>query len=582
MKSPHTPCLAIGAMCTEELPKGGMASSRARNWRLFKRVLLERPDEALAVAWLRLTNRRERAARRLRDAALIVLEPYAAWIDLVEVLHRTRQARPTRRVSICVVRLSQGSTEAVEAQDWIVDWAGARPGSAPEAFCCLRDAIIACTSDLVVPVGRETVLADKALEEFAACFVSAPEFPAYFGDHDRVDAFGRRRDPYFKPRWNAELALAQDYVSQVCAIRTSLVKVAVTAFSARAPSVHALLLHVASKASEAPMHVPRILAHLPPGIDEAREQQERLAHVRDFIAGTGATVARDRFGILRVSWPLPDVLPTVSIIIPTRDQVALVSRCVELILADTDYPEFEILIVDNGSCEPRTRAWFNIITRDRRVRVLRFEGPFNFSAINNFAAREACGSYLCLLNNDTEIRNGSWLTELMRYAVRPGIGAVGSKLLYADHSIQHAGVCVGLGNAAGHVHRALDDSKPGYFALAHSAHFVSAVTAACLVVARDKYEAVGGLDETAFRVAYNDVDFCLKLQRHGWRNVYAPQSVLLHLESKSRGSDFSPEHRARYLRELAELQARWATESYMDPVHHPALDRASEEYRIAV
>lgn len=258
------------------------------------------------------------------------------------------------------------------------------------------------------------------------------------------------------------------------------------------------------------------------------------------------------------------------------------SRCVELILADTDYPEFEILIVDNGSCEPRTRAWFNIITRDRRVRVLRFEGPFNFSAINNFAAREACGSYLCLLNNDTEIRNGSWLTELMRYAVRPGIGAVGSKLLYADHSIQHAGVCVGLGNAAGHVHRALDDSKPGYFALAHSAHFVSAVTAACLVVARDKYEAVGGLDETAFRVAYNDVDFCLKLQRHGWRNVYAPQSVLLHLESKSRGSDFSPEHRARYLRELAELQARWATESYMDPVHHPALDRASEEYRIAV
>jgi GT2 family glycosyltransferase len=254
--------------------------------------------------------------------------------------------------------------------------------------------------------------------------------------------------------------------------------------------------------------------------------------------------------------------------------------CVGSVLRETDYADYDVLIVDNGSVLPQTHAWFDTVTADDRVSVLAYDHPYNYSAINNFAARRARGQYLCLLNNDTEIIDGAWLRELMRHAVRPGVGAVGAKLLYPDHSIQHAGVVIGLGNAAGHAHRMLPDDRPGYFALAHCAHEASAVTAACLVVERRKFDAVGGLEEAELQIAYNDVDLCLKLTQAGWRTIYAPQAILIHHESKSRGPDLSPHHIDRYRRELATLQQRWGTATLIDRMHHPRLDRASETYRI--
>jgi len=219
-------------------------------------------------------------------------------------------------------------------------------------------------------------------------------------------------------------------------------------------------------------------------------------------------------------------------------------------------------------------------TAHPRVSILLYDHPYNYSAINNAAVAQSRGSYLCLLNNDTEIIEGSWLTELMRYATRTHVGAVGAKLLYGDGSIQHAGVLLGIGGAAGHAHRGLRDDEPGYFAMAHSAHYATAVTAACLVVERAKFEAVGGFDEAMLQIAYNDVDLCLKLERAGWRNVYAPQAMLTHHESKSRGLDLSPEHFERYRAELAVLQERWNTVDAVDPLHHPYLDRSSETYRV--
>ncbi|MFL5240428.1 MAG: glycosyl transferase, partial [Rhizomicrobium sp.] len=213
-----------------------------------------------------------------------------------------------------------------------------------------------------------------------------------------------------------------------------------------------------------------------------------------------------------------------------------------------------------------------------RIRVLAYPGPYNFSAINNAAALAARGAYLCLLNNDTEVVNAEWLTELMRYAVRDEVGAAGAKLLYEDGTIQHAGVVVGIGGAAGHAHRFLPATEPGYFRQPHVAQYVSAVTAACLVVEKKKFEAVGGLDEVALAVAFNDVDFCLKLEKAGWRNVYVPHAVLLHHESKSRGDDISPLNIDRYRRELRTLQERWGTTTYDDPLHNPNLDRYSETY----
>jgi GT2 family glycosyltransferase len=288
------------------------------------------------------------------------------------------------------------------------------------------------------------------------------------------------------------------------------------------------------------------------------------------------------FGTAQIKWPLPPRLPLVSVIVPTRDKVKLLRKCVEGVLHGTNYPNLELIIVDNGSAETHTHAYLADICADPRVRVLPYAAPYNYSAINNFAAAQARGEYLCLLNNDTEVLEDSWLREMMRQATRPQVGAVGAKLLYEDRSIQHAGVIIGLGEAAGHAHRFLKEGQPGYFGQAHIPQYVSAVTAACLLVQKSKFEAVGGLDAAELAVAFNDVDFCLKLERAGWRNVYTPQATLIHHESKSRGRDISPQHIDRYLKELKVLQERWSTKTYLDPLHNPNLSKATENFLIGL
>ncbi|WP_174298216.1 glycosyltransferase family 2 protein, partial [Sphingomonas bacterium] len=293
----------------------------------------------------------------------------------------------------------------------------------------------------------------------------------------------------------------------------------------------------------------------------------------------GATASAGPFGTVTVRWPAPDPAPPVTILVPTRDHPELLRACVGSVLEHTRYGNYTLVIIDNGSVEPETHAYLDGIAADPRVAVLPCPMPYNYSAINNFAVRHARDGYLCFLNNDTQVTAGDWLGEMMRYAVRPAIGAVGAKLLYEDGSIQHAGVVMGLGNAAGHAHRGLRAGDPGYFAQAHAAHYASAVTGACLVVEKAKFDAVGGFDAEGLQIAYNDVDLCLKLGRAGWRNVYAPQATLFHLESKSRGADLSSAHIDRYMRELEVLQTRWGTTTVVDPMHHPGLDRASETYR---
>jgi GT2 family glycosyltransferase len=234
----------------------------------------------------------------------------------------------------------------------------------------------------------------------------------------------------------------------------------------------------------------------------------------------------------------------------------------------------------HGSTEPRTLSLLREIAADSRVRILRDPSPYNYSALNNRAAEQARGAYLCLLNNDTEVIAAEWLTDMMCHAVRPEVGAVGAKLLYADGTMQHAGVIVGMGDAAGHAHRFAPDSEPGYFGQPHVAQAVAAVTGACLLVEADKFRAVGGLDEEALAVAYNDIDFCLKLGKAGWRNMYVPDARLFHYESKSRTKDHAPSQIARYLKELQLFQQRWGTKDYCDPLFHPNLDRSSETFVI--
>ena len=584
-------------------------------WAAFFRTLQWRPKQAFAGLYWHVTGRKVRARNRLRLGVAQAPFAYDFWISSVE-----RQAditagaagrigtwsfRPKFSILIhCSSDNSQqellrtlGSLDAQIYDGWDVvltcdpglgnglakglgDRIRVIEPETPHRSQALATAIAQASGDYVVPLAPGNALPETALFHLAEALQADPRAEILFGDHDEIDPHGHRRRPWFKPLWNEEMFLAQDYISEVCAIEIALARrVVADGGDLGGAPVFALLLRASSRVQGGIVHVPRIVCHVQAGSPPA-DQDARVAEVSRHVAASGATASRGPFGSVQVSWPLPTERPLVSIIIPTRDKVELLRACVGSVLAATTYAEFEIIVVDNGSAHRATLDYLSAIANHPAISILTYDRPYNYSAINNFAAAHARGTFLCLLNNDTEVIVEGWLTEMMRYAVRPGIGAVGAKLLYDDGSIQHAGVIVGLGEAAGHAHRFAPSDELGYFAQPHVAHFASAVTGACLVIDKQKFEAVGGLDEQNLAIAFNDVDLCLKLERAGWRNVYVPHAVLVHHESKSRGRDTSPEHIDRYMRELALLQSRWGTKTYRDPLHNPNLDRYSESFII--
>lgn len=552
-------------------------------WEHFFRLLPRKPLPAIAALYWRITRRKVRASNLLRLASADLPFVYAAWIRSnekrqdVSDRHATLLETSEWLPSFCVVLHSPvsysseqfiRSRTSVERQiysNWTI--ASAVAGFGPT---------IDTDADFIVPLRVGDKLSPAALFRFAETAQEVSTALILYGDEDRLDERGRRTNPWFKPRWNEEMFLALDYLSNSAAVRTRLAR---EIWSIKEPQdVSALMLSAGLAAADSIVHVPHVLCHVD---STAVRHSDRVSIVAEQLEPLGGTCSEGPFDTVKVEWPLPEELPLISIIIATKDKLELLRPCVEGILDRTDYGRFELLIVDNGSVEASTRSYLAKLGTVPDVRVLAFPHPFNFSAINNFAARESRGSFLCLLNNDTEVIEPSWLTELMRYAVRRDVGATGAKLLYPDSTIQHAGIVVGIGGAAGHAHRHLPATDAGYFRMAHVPQFVSAVTGACLVIEKAKFDAVGGLEED-FAVAFNDVDFCLKIQSAGWRNVYVPHAVLLHHESKSRGKDELPQNVRRFRREFDILQQRWGTNAYVDPVHNPNLDRGSERFVIGL
>jgi len=397
---------------------------------------------------------------------------------------------------------------------------------------------------LLLRAGDE--VAPDVLTAYERAITGAGASRLIYADDDRLDPNGRRSEPHFKPRWNRDLAAHHDYLTHACAVR----------LAGGGPLVlpsrqwaEALVEAAVAGTNGSPIHLPLVLHH----------RRERPAPRLPDAAPPA------------ISDP-----PLVSVIIPTRDGADLLRTCLDGLKA-TSYPWIEPIIVDNGSSDPAALALIAGAEAEGAI-VLRDDGPFNFGRLNNAAARIATGSLLCLLNNDIEVVDPHWLTWLVHHAGREDLGAIGARLLYPDGSIQHAGVVIGVGNAAGHAHRALPQDAVGYFERARLPQKVSAVTAACLLVEREKFWAIDGFDEDAFPVAFNDVDLCLRLNARGWHSFYEPRATLIHHESKSRGLDLSPEKRARFARELTALQQRWHTDRVVDPFHHPALSRASEQF----
>jgi GT2 family glycosyltransferase len=573
-------------------------------WSLYFLVLRWRPVKALHVLYWRVVGKKLRAANLLRRAAASIPAVYSKWIDGIEQVEKLRESADEQvrhwhyKPSFSVmVYAPDGTSEllrrtigSIERQIYpfgeiiLVHSGGdSSPPNIAEgsrlrvvAGSCadLGDALSAAAAqakmDYILPLNEGDELSPAALFWAAEALQDNRSAAVLYGDHDELDSRDERKRPWFKPAWNSEMFFALDYISPAALIQSALLR-----RIAQRPDkdLHSLLLE--ATACGPVIHIPHILCHVREG---RPDDPRRIEAVSRNLEDSGAKAVAGPLGTVKVEWPLPQPAPAVTIIVPTRDKLMLLQPCVESVLNRTDYGAFELVIVDNGSDESETLDYLERVQKDPRVTVLRYDRPYNYAAINNFAARKATGHYLCLLNNDTQVLNDSWLTELMRYAVRPDVGAVGAKLLYPDGAIQHAGVVIGMGGAAGHPHRFTDSSGPGYFRQTHAAQFVSAVTAACLAVEKRKFFAVGGFDQVNFAVAYNDVDLCLKLQRHGWSNVYTPHAVLIHHESKSRGADTSELNMPRYTRELNALRERWGTETYADPQHNPNLDRNSETF----
>lgn len=437
---------------------------------------------------------------------------------------------------------------------------------------------------------HDDVLAPDALYEVARAAREDPDLVLVYSDEDKVDGLGHRFEPHFKADFDRELLYGQNYINHLTAIRTDALRAAGGLRPGFEGSQdHDLLLRLTAGLDPARIrHVPRVLYHWRAAggsgtfSDRALERTEaaRLRALQEAAAAVGARAERGPEGFGRLVYPLPAPPPTVSVIIPTRDRADLLEVTLDGLLRRTDYPAIEVVIVDNDSREPKTAELFARLRADPRVRVVPVPGPFNFSDLSNRGAAAATGPVLLFLNNDIEVIEPDWLTEMVRHAVRPGIGAVGAKLLYPDRTIQHGGIVLGIDGVAGHSHLGMPDADPGYFARMVIAHEVSAVTGACLALRAETFAAVGGFDAEALKVAFNDVDLCLKIRAAGHRIIWTPFAKLIHHESKSRGPEDTPEKKARFEAETRVMLGRWGAQLRADPYYNINLSRNSAHYRV--
>jgi O-antigen biosynthesis protein len=286
--------------------------------------------------------------------------------------------------------------------------------------------------------------------------------------------------------------------------------------------------------------------------------------------------------IFRIKYKIENK-PLISVIIPTINKVNYLQNCISSILQKTDYSNYEIIIIDTGSQEKKTWDYYKELKNNPKIRLLKWQKKFNYASVNNFAVAKAKGQYVLLLNNDIEVISNEWLESMLEHAQRPEIGAVGAKLLYPNNTIQHSGVILGINKVAGHAQKLFLDDQPGRLPIFNSKDLIknwSAVTAACLMVEKNKYQLVGGMNEQ-YQIAFNDIDFCLKLGKKGLFNIYTPYAKLYHHESISVGR---PENGNRDMKkfktEIALLQKKWHYLLKNDPYYNPNLTLEHEDFSI--
>ena len=440
---------------------------------------------------------------------------------------------------------------------------------------------------------HDDLLPAEALIWVAKAIEADPDARLFYSDEDKISSDGTLFDPYFKGDWNPLLMEAQNMFSHLGVYSTELVR-RLGGFreGLEGSQDHDLVLRCSEQLRrEQIVHIPRVLYHWRVHPEStAGGAKAKPYTVKAAERAITEHLQRRNLPLRQLSWSplgfqadlaLPRPAPRVSVIIPTRNGLKVLEPCLTSLLQLTRYPDLEVLVVDNGSDDPATLQFLEGLENLGRISVLRDPSPFNYSALNNKAVEQASGTVICLLNNDIEVIEPDWLEALVVQVLRPGVGAVGARLLYPNQTLQHAGVLLGVGGVANHAHLGWPGEHPGYFSRAQLTQEMAAVTAACLVVRRDHYLQVGGLDEHNLKVAFNDVDFCLKLREVGLQNVYVAAAKLIHHESVSRGQDLSPEKAARFAAEVAWMQQRWGDQLGQDPAYNPNLCLDNPHFKLA-
>ncbi len=456
-----------------------------------------------------------------------------------------------------------------------------------------NSALEIATGEFVAFLDHDDLLTKDALYEVAMLLNRQPDADMIYSDEDKIDENNKLKDPFFKPDWCPDSFLSRMYTCHLGTYRRSLVN-QIGGFRAgyEGSQDYDLVLRLTEKTQNI-FHIPKILYHwrihsqsaassdkAKPYAYQAAEKALTEAIHRRNENGRVTTVPGFP-GIYTIRYQITDY-KLVSIIIPTKDLGSYLNKCLESIFNKSVYPNYEVIVIDNGSVEENTAKviadWTN--KEQARFRSYPLDIPFNYSKINNYAVSKAKGDYLLFLNNDTEVIAPDWIDAMVEQAQRSPIGAVGALLLYPDNSIQHAGVVLGIGDVAGHGHKHFPNTSQGYFCQVKTVNNFSSVTGACLMCRREVFESVGGFDEQ-LSVAYNDVDLCLKMVEKGYRNVYLPHVVLYHHESKSRGAyEDSPEKLLRLSKEAEYIQSKWKEIIERDPCYSPHLARDNEDYSI--
>jgi O-antigen biosynthesis protein len=428
----------------------------------------------------------------------------------------------------------------------------------------ITTAFKAATCDWIVELNAMNKIAVQAINTLATAVFITEKFDIIYTDSDKLVAPSfERSSPDFKPAWNLDLFLsngsAQNYTQDLCFFKASLVR-ELGGFEDGVSNGFELIARALERKEALNIqHIPQV-----------------LVHVRVVDINTKKILPQ------KIECTLPVSPPLVSLIIPTKNNMALLRQCLDSILSKTSYPNYEILVVDNGSDQDETLDYLKNLIANPIIRVIRDNYAFNYSALNNYAVTFAKGEILALVNDDIEVSESSvdWLTEMVGHAHRPSVGAVGARLWYPNQTLQHAGMVL-VGGVARHVHKHLPKGEPGFNGRAMLTQNFSAVTGACLVVKKALFEQVGGLNDRELAVGFNDVDLCLKLSEAGYRNVWTPHAELIHHESATRGQDSSPEKQRRAEKELRYMRNRWGEKMYVDPAYNPNLTDGRDDMSFA-